>query len=248
MVHQVLRMIDEVRRAGSVCDDDECVYRASTKEHTLVTYSDIADDDVARVVMSEVSRAREGSRTLEWDIFGHDPQTRLPESLIAAGFVAEPMERVLVGYATATLLEQWDTPHHEVRRVRDVQGIADVAKVSREVGRKNVDAESQLLAASLREATPQTWAYVAHANEEPVACGRLHFASTHPIAWLAGGRTTPAFRRRGLYLALVRQRIEDAIAQGCVAVIVDALPTSEPILSKRGFEAISEKQAFVLDT
>jgi hypothetical protein len=57
-----------------------------------------------------------------------------------------------------------------------------------------------------------------------------------------------AFRRRGLYIAIVRRRIEDAIARGCVSVIVDALPTSEPILAKRGFEAISDKQAFVLET
>ena len=181
-------------------------------------------------------------------MFGHDPRTELPEVLVGAGFVGEPKEQVLAAYATDRLLERWDAPRCEVRRVRDSAGIADIAKVSREVGRKNVEAESKHLAATLKDTRRTTWAYVARIDGEPVACGRLHFASSQPIAWLAGGRTSPAFRRRGLYIATVRRRTEDAIARGCVAVIVDSLPTSEPILAKRGFEAISDKQAFVLTT
>jgi predicted GNAT family acetyltransferase len=62
---------------------------------------------------------------------------------------------------------------------------------------------------------------------------------------LAGGRTSPAYRRRGLFTAVVGARLREAAARGRTHVFVDALPTSEPILLRRGFEFVALTQPFV---
>lgn len=245
----VLEMIDEVRRAGAVPSEDGSLYRETPADkHTLIAYSRLADSDVEHVVATEVSRARAIDGIVEWDVFAHDPQKRLPDVLLAAGFTAEPKERVLSVSVTPEALQLCEAPPYDIRRVRDLDGVQDIAEISREIGRKNVDDESRRLATSIRETPSAVSAYVAYVDDKPVACARLHFApSEQPIAWLCGGRTKSTHRRRGLYTALVRTRIEEALERGCVALVVDALPTSEPILAKRGFRAISEKQAFLLE-
>lgn len=166
--------------------------------------------------------------------------------LLASGFIPEPKERVLTAFITPEGLSRCEAVHYEIRQVDDAHGVEDLAEVSRDIGRENVGEEARRLLATLRDHPDTLRAYVAYVDGAPVACARLHFADTQPIAWLAGGRTKTAHRKRGLYTALVRRRFEDALARGCVALVVDALPTSEPILVKRGFRPISDKQAFVL--
>jgi len=241
-------MIDEARRAAAKPSDDGRLYReVSTDDHTLITYSTIADADVDRVVAAEVSRLRELKATLEWDVYSHDPQKRLLESLRAAGFAVGPKERVLAVPATPQTIQRFEAPNYDIRRIHDLEGLEHMARISREIGRKNVDEETRRLA-ELRDAASTMNLYIAYVDDEPVACGRLHFAAGGvPFAWLCGGRTKTTHRNRGLYTALVRKRIEDAIDRNCRALVVDALPSSEPILSKRGFHAISDKQAFVLE-
>lgn len=56
------------------------------------------------------------------------------------------------------------------------------------------------------------------------------------VGLLGDALTAPAFRRRGVYLALVARRLDLARAAGCVAVVTYArIDTSAPILTKRGF-------------
>jgi hypothetical protein len=122
-----------------------------------------------------------------------------------------------------------------------------VAEVSQDVGR-NAAADARRLSTAIRETPTGVAAYVAYAEGGPAACARIHFEPAARLAWLCGGRSKVAHRRRGICTALVHRRMALAIGRGCVALIVDALPTSEPILMRRRFHAISEKQAFRLAT
>jgi hypothetical protein len=82
--------------------------------------------------------------------------------------------------------------------------------------------------------------YIAYADDQPVSIGRLY---THPdsiFGGLYGGGTLAAFRGRGFYRALVAARARDAIAAGAAYLIVDALPTSRPILQKLGFQWLTD--------
>jgi GNAT superfamily N-acetyltransferase len=82
--------------------------------------------------------------------------------------------------------------------------------------------------------------YIAYVGTEPASVGRLY---THPdscFAGLYGGGTRPSFRGRGLYRAVVAARARDAIADGARYLIVDALPSSRPILERLGFEWLTD--------
>ena len=164
-----------------------------------------------------------------------------------AGFLTEPKERVLAIAATPQALTAWSGSAPDIRRVLDDTGIQHVAEVSQDIGRDAAE-DARRLSTALGETPSGVAAYVAYADGEPAACARIHFHPAARLAWLCGGRTKVAHRRRGFDVALVRHRIALAIERGCVALIVDALPTSEPILMRRGFRAVSEKQAFLLAT
>ncbi len=61
-----------------------------------------------------------------------------------------------------------------------------------------------------------------------------------------GGSTCERFRKRGLFTQVVGARIGEALNRGIANVCVDALPTSEPILKKHGFERVTYTQPFCL--
>ena len=84
-------------------------------------------------------------------------------------------------------------------------------------------------------------------GEEPASCGRVYFRSGGPYAELAGGRTKPTHRRKGLFTALVGSRLREAQQRGRTHVFVDALPTSAPTLRKRGFRFVTKTQPFVFE-
>jgi hypothetical protein len=60
------------------------------------------------------------------------------------------------------------------------------------------------------------------------------------FAGLYGGGTLKTHRRRGFYRALVAARAQDARELGARYLLVDALPTSRPILERMGFQRITD--------
>ncbi|WP_437868640.1 GNAT family N-acetyltransferase [Sorangium sp. So ce363] len=132
-------------------------------------------------------------------------------------------------------------------RVEDERGLADVAEISRDIGRRDVDAETRRLAGILRDTPDGMTVHVLRFNGEPVACGRTHYAEGSEFAELAGGRTQSAHRGRGYFSALVRHRLAEALARGRTYALVDALPTSEPILRRLGFTVLTSTRPYVYE-
>ena len=82
---------------------------------------------------------------------------------------------------------------------------------------------------------------------EPVAVASSVYDPHAPIVILAIAAVRPAFRGRGLYRALVEQRLADAKADGCVAAVVQALPTSSaPICCRLGFREVCTQELLCL--
>lgn len=247
---RALALIDASRRQSAEPSADGTCHRQLSADgrQCTITWSSFDADDLDRLVSEEVSRARRRGYSLEWKIYSHDGHEGLEQRLCSAGFVAGPEERVLVLPAREDVLMRLPVSTHEIHRVQDSAGLEHVARISRAVGRSDVDAERRRLGEALRRMPEQLSVYVAYADGEPAACGRIHFDGGGRLAGLGGGRTTPANRRRGLYTALVRIRLQEAIARGFEQLVVDALPTSEPILLKRGFQAVSRTRPFVLSS
>ena len=223
-------VVREVAEDGSMCQ---------------IRFSQLSAGDADVVIEAEKALAVKYGYELEWKLYGHDAPADLGGRLEAAGFVADDLEQVLALRVDAETMAIFDTARFDVRRVVDEGGLADYAEVAREIGRGNADAERRRLWAVLQEAPEVLSVYVAYDGSEPVAGGRVHYPEGSGYAELAGGRTKTTHRRRGFFTAVVGARLVEVSARGLDLVFTDALPTSEPILAKRGFQTVVTTQPFI---
>jgi hypothetical protein len=247
VIGEMLRRLDhECRQAGEGGAEGGVVReRSPDGTECCIVYSHCTSMEIDEVIRQEVSLARAHPYRLEWKVYGHDPPPNLKERLLAAGFEAQPVESLMVLPLNQETLAAFRAPAVDIRRVRDRDGLDQVAAISREIGRTNVEEERTWLALTLERTPDRMSVYVAYAEGAPVACGRIGFSDNSEFADLSGGRTTTTHRNRGLYTALVAARLKEAMQRGRRYVLVDALPTSEPILRKRGFQRLTDTQPFV---
>lgn len=113
-----------------------------------------------------------------------------------------------------------------VRDVSPVDGVPGDVRV--EAARDARDAD---------EFTEVNGLFVARGGGEPVGVG--HYALAGTTAVQMGGVVLPAFRKRGIYRALVAARLADAAARGAtLATCLARTETSAPRLAKLGFEVV----------
>ncbi|HVB27523.1 MAG TPA: GNAT family N-acetyltransferase, partial [Mycobacteriales bacterium] len=73
---------------------------------------------------------------------------------------------------------------------------------------------------------------------------RIEFLPGRDFASLWGGGTLPAWRRRGIYRALVAHRAQLAAARGYRFLQVDASAQSRPVLERLGFASLAVTTPF----
>lgn len=242
-----LRRLDLERLAGHETSRRGTIAREYSPDRSecSIVYFHIEATEIDAAIHDEISLAKAQRYTLEWKVYGHDTPTNVKERLFAAGFEPEPEESLMVLRVTEATLAAFDAPAYEIRRVHDVEGLDDLAEISREIGRTHVEEEKNSLKTILQDTPDQMSVYVAYVDGKAVACGRIHFKEHSEFAELAGGRTKTTHRNRGTYTALVATRLKEALARNRKYILVDALPTSEPILRKRGFQFVTLTQPFV---
>ena len=76
---------------------------------------------------------------------------------------------------------------------------------------------------------------LASAGDRPLCAARTEFHPGTQFASLWGGGTVPDWRGRGVYRSVVAYRARQARSRGYQYLRVDALPASEPILTRLGF-------------
>lgn len=211
-----------------------------------VVWAELSPRQVPDAVARERTLALAAGYALEWKVYSHDHVPELAQALVAAGYAASDPETVLGMELANAAWRRFTRPPVDVRAVGDEGGLADVAQISRVIGRRHVDEEARELGSLLRERPTALSVYVAYAGGEPVSCGRLHYGQDPAVAELAGGRTVPAQRNKGYFTAVVAARLNEAAARGCHYAFVDALPASEPILRGLGFIAVTTTQPFTL--
>lgn len=245
----LLDILDAERRATG--EQGDGVVREWSPDRTAcrIVYADVPPGRAAGMVEDERRRAADGDYEVEWKVYSHDPAAgALAAALTGTGFEADDTEAVLVLDLDEVGPGGFALPGEdvEIRTVSDGAGLRDVAQISTLLGRSDVAAETSRLAGLLADGTVSI--HVAYLAEEPVSCGRLHYGVTASVAELAGGRTVPAHRNCGLFTAVVRHRLDEAVAARRRWVFVDALPTSEPILTGRGFVAVTETRPYLWES
>jgi len=210
-----------------------------------IVYSHCTAGELDEVIAQEIALADTRNYTLEWKWYGHDTPPNLKDRLLAAGFEPDPVESLMVLPVHERALAAFDAPGYDIKRIHDPEGLSDVSAISRELGRTNVDEEIRRYAQTLQDTPNQMSMYVAYIDGDPAACGRIEFKENSEFAYLFGGQTKPSQRNRGIYTALVAARLREALERNRAYILVDALPTSEPILRKRGFQFLTHTQPFI---
>lgn len=211
-----------------------------------IVYSSCAVEEVDRVIERQIQTARSEAYELEWKVYGHDRPHCLGERLAAAGFEAGEPEAFLVCRASHEAWDRFGAHRSDIRRVTTREGLRDYQIVREEVCGKDCEEEIARYGFLLEHHPDNMSVYVAYVDDEPAACGRIYFHGGSRFAGLYGGNTRERFRRQGLFTQMVAVRIREALGRGIVNICVDALPTSEPILKKRGFESVTHTQPFCL--
>jgi len=123
----------------------------------------------------------------------------------------------------------------ELTAVVDERTVAAMTRVHDAVFGGDSAIRGEVLLAALARTPPTAAAFIAVADGEPVAAGRAEFHPETQFASLWGGATVPAWRKRGVFRALVAARAAFANRCGARYLQVDALPTSQPILERLAF-------------
>jgi len=214
-----------------------------------VAYRDLAaiegaelDELIARQVRVFAERGEE----FEWKLHGHDEPADLPERLLAQGFVPEDLETVVIA-PVADVAGEAIPP--EGVSLREVSARADLERISAMEDAIWHDGRAGWLADSLeteRAADPDAMTIVVAESADQIVCaGWVRFVSGTDFATLWGGGTLPAWRRRGIYHALVAYRANLAAARGFRFLQVDASSESRPILERMGFVSVTTTTPYI---
>ncbi|MCW5943910.1 MAG: hypothetical protein KIS66_16895 [Fimbriimonadaceae bacterium] len=205
-----------------------------------VTAHNLEVDTVDDAIRREVARAACLGVPLEWKVFSFDSPPDLLNRLRTAGFTIGDRETMLA-YDTHDGLSPFTGPEQRVvRKVDSRRHLEDFRRVAEEVFLKDYSLTTREIADALRAGDGGITAYVAYDGKTPVSVARLY---TDPKSWFAGlygGGTVSSHRGRGFYRAMVAARSYDAVARGARYLIVDALPTSLPILLRLGFVRVAD--------
>ena len=243
----VLGRLDEERRTlaldGTTLQVLPSVTRlnATDGSHHTVIYSRLSPSDADEAIAREVAHHRALAVPFEWKVYSHDGPANLLDRLARNSFEIGPKEAVLA--FDLNELPEWISNGRDVlvRRGDDDDVIADFRHVAEKAFGKDYSFTATQLLDALRAGSTRHRCYVAYApGGAPVSVGRLYTHPASAFGGLYGGATLPAYRGRGYYRATVAARARDAIALGARYLIVDALPTSRPILEALGFQHLTD--------
>lgn len=203
--------------------------------YRIVISSSLDESSVDAAIEAEIG-ANEGE--FEWKVFGHDRPADLLERLRTRGFEIGGKEE-LMAFDLGLDWPWLEDREFEVRRIDDESDLADFRTVAEEVFGKSFEPTSNELATAIREGFAGYRGFVAYADGVPAAAGRLVAHPKSEFGYLGTGGVRPAFRGQGLYRSLVAARGRDAREKGKRYLLIDAQPTSAPIVRKLGFERLT---------
>jgi predicted GNAT superfamily acetyltransferase len=139
-----------------------------------------------------------------------------------------------------------ETAQVEVRHITDPGDLDEVVAIKNAVWQTDDDWIQHMLAEEMHAAPENIKVYVAYADGVPASTAWLRFTPRSLFASLWGGSTLPAYRKRGLYTALLTRRLWDAQERGVRYVTIDASPMSQPIVERHGFRLASYTTPYLL--
>jgi len=186
---------------------------------------------------------------VEWKTRGHDLPADLTERLLAAGFRPEDPETVVIG-ETAELAAEPVLPEGvTLRQVTEEEDLRRIAATHGEVWGEDHSWLARDLAGRVAGGSDEFAVFAAEARTADgprvVSAAWITLKEGTDFAGLWGGSTLAAWRRRGIYRALVARRAQLAAAHDVKYLQVDASPDSRPILERLGLHAVTTTTPYV---
>ena len=204
----------------------------------FILFSDLAGADVDAVIREELEYFTSLHQPFEWKVYSHDHPADLKERLAAHGLIPDEPEAIMMldlEQASSALLAPVNA---EVRPISQRQDLQDVITVLEEVWGGDFAWVWDRLGAHL-QIPGYLNVYVAYVGGVPASAAWIYFHPGSQFASLWGGSSREAYRRHGLYAALLSVRAQAALRLGVRYLTVDATPMSAPILEKHGFIQIA---------
>ena len=213
-----------------------------------IAWSDLDAGTADKVIADQVAFYGGRGERFEWKLYSYDQPPDLAQRLLAAGFVAEDAEALVVAEATQIAgTGGADVALPDGVRlvpVTDEAGVDQMIEVHDRVFGPDPWLRGVLMA-QLRDSPESTVMVLAMAGDEPVCSARIGFGTGTDFAGLWGGGTLPRWRGRGIYRALVGYRARLAVARGYRYLQVDASPESRPILERLGFAYLATTTPYI---
>jgi GNAT superfamily N-acetyltransferase len=203
------------------------------------------------IIAEQVAFFAARGESFEWKTRGNDEPAELPDRLIAAGFVPEERETVVVGEAAqlanaAQLATDTTTSAGvTIRQVTERADLERIAAMETSVWGEDWSWLADDLEGRLKVDEEGTVILVAEAAGIVVSAAWLVTKPGRDFAGLWGGSTLAEWRGRGIYRALVAGRAQIAAERGIPYLQVDASDDSRPILERLGFVAITTTTPYV---
>ena len=237
--------------AGEIVERDGPLVRFSGGPgRGWVLYRDLGGIEGApldELIARQIQFFAERGQRFEWKYHGHDLPADLPERLLAAGFVAEDAETVVIAPVADIA---GDPVRPEGVSLREVTSRADLELIdgleAAVWGEDEDDAGyADFLEAELAVDPDGLTVVVAEAGETVVCAAWVRFVHGTEFATFFGGATLEEWRGRGIYRATVAYRANLAAQRGFRYLETDASDDSRPILERLGFVPVTTTTPYI---
>jgi len=251
---EVLALFDrQMRRearadgAGTRVERDGDIVRQVGMDHDWngVLWSDVNHTTADAAIAAQTRYFDALGREFEWKAYAHDRPGDLGRRLRAAGFTAGAEETLMVARNRELPTDVAVPVDVRLRPVTDAAGVDLVVDVHEQVFGTSGARLRQRLLAHLAQNPETVSMTVAMVGDHPVCAARTELNPGTQFAGLWGGGTVAAWRRRGIYRALVAHRARIAADLGYRYLQVDASDQSRPILQRLGFVSLSTTTPYV---
>jgi hypothetical protein len=214
--------------------------RSADRIQDMISFSSLTENVAEEIISEQAAHYRALTINVEWKVYQHHKPPDLLQRLERHGFEAGLRETVLVLDLNdpASWIEAPSA--YQVIRVEDVHQVALYRQAAEEIFEKNYEFTAGELLSGIRRCSTQHLGYMVIEGNTVVGIGRLYSHPQSAFGGMYGGGTLKQYRGRGIYQATVAARARAAIKLGARYLLVDALPTSRPILEKLGFVRLTD--------
>jgi len=261
--HRQVRLTDADAAPGTVVEHDGPVHRHYPADPTMrgamIESPAGLGEDPEHWIGRQVEFFRGRGQRVEWKTYSTDEPADLGARLLAAGFVPEGEESLVLG-ACADLLHEVALPAGVRIREIDADAAADwdrVGALMDQVWGESTGWVNEHLRAEQRHRPDLLRAFVVEPGDPEdlesapsgpvVSYTVLRFSEGTDFCGFWGGTTHPEWRRRGLYRAGVVHRARLSLEAGYPLVRVDCSPDSRPILLALGLHAVATTTPYILE-